>query len=145
MRTRLNCSSAMFLRSVSVTRAITVPGIEALSSAAISVNITPTTQCFEYQPVTSVSRVDSDNTDEIFARILPFLSEGRSPISSSRRMNGFRERSLLFLSSAIIRRKASESRTTRSSVDEASERTLKVAPLLPKRRACTMSSADFIA
>src|ERR1035441_3434306 len=91
-----------------------VPGIEVLSSAAISVNITPTTQSFEYQPVTSVSRVEADSTDEIFPRIFPCLSDGRSPISRSKSIKDFRERSLLFLSSAIIRRKAFGFRTTRS-------------------------------
>src|ERR1035438_6081841 len=121
-----------------------VPGIEVLSSAAISVNMTPTTQSFEYQPVTSVSRVEADNRDEIFPNIFPFLSDGRSPISRSRSTKGFRERSLLFLSSAIIRRTASGFRTARSPLDEASESALKVTPLLPERRACTMSSADLL-
>ena len=140
-RTRLNCSSARLLRNVSVTLAITVPGMEVLSSAAISVNITPSTQSFAYQPVTSVSRVEAERTEEILFRILPFFSDGRSPISSSKSMNGFRERSLRFLSRAIIRRKASGFRTTRSSLDAASESALTVTPFIPERRACTISSA----
>ena len=54
-----------------------VLGVEPPSSIAISVNMTPTTQLFEYHPVTSVSRVEAESADRIFPRILPFLSEGR--------------------------------------------------------------------
>ena len=60
-------------------------------------------------------------------------------------MKGFRERSLLFLSSAIIRRKASAFRMPRSPSDEASEIGLKVTPLLPERRAFTIPSLDQLA
>src|ERR1700722_8559308 len=121
-----------------------VLGMEVLSSAAISVNMTPTTQSSEYQPVTSVSRVDADNTDEIFLRIFPLLSDGRLPRSRSRSTKDFRERSLLFLSREIIRRKASGFKTTRSPLDVSWESALKVTPSLPERRACTMSSADLL-
>ena len=58
-------------------------------------------------------------------------------------MKGFRERSLLFLSSAIIRRNASGFRTTRSPLDETSESALNLTPSLPARRACTISSTNL--
>src|ERR1022692_3507768 len=94
--------------------------------------------------VVRVPTREVDITDEILPRSFPFLSDGRSPISRSKSTKGFRERSLLFLSSAIIRRKASGFKTTRSPLDEASESALTVTTLLPERRACTMSSADLL-
>jgi hypothetical protein len=94
--------------------------------------------------VTSVSRVEADNTDEIFPRIFPFLSDGRSPISRSKRMKGFRDRSLLFLSRAIIRLKAFGFRTTHSSGNEPSGTASNVTLLMPERRACTISSASLL-
>jgi hypothetical protein len=77
--------------------------MEYLSAAAISVNITPTIELFLYHPVTSVSRVASDNAETILLKTLPFLSAGRQvPVSIKGSKNGFRERCDLFLSSEII-------------------------------------------
>ena len=106
-----------------------VLGVEPPSSIEISVNMTPTTQLFEYHPVTSVSRVEAESADTIFPRIFPFFAEGiSSPISIRRSMNGFRERSLLFRSRAIIRRNSSAFKMPRSPSDVASEIGLSVTP-----------------
>jgi hypothetical protein len=107
----LNCSHIRLERNVSVTRPMMVAGIELASSMAISVKTTPITQPSAYQPVMSVSRVESASAPRMRSSVLPFFSEDNcSPISSSSSMKGLRERSLRFLSMAMVRRKASGSR-----------------------------------
>src|SRR5580693_10359309 len=120
-----------------------VLGTELLSPVAISVNMTTTTQLFAYHPVTSVSRVEPESAARIFPRVFPFFSDGRrSPISRSSSMKGFRDRSLLFLSSVIIRRKASAFRMPRSSDDEASGTGARDKPFEPERCVLMISSRD---
>ena len=88
---------------ISLTLVIIVLRIVFRSSAPNSVNITPTTELFWYQPVTSVSRVDRESAERILSRALLLLSERRPfPISRSINRKGFRERSVLFRSSEII-------------------------------------------
>jgi hypothetical protein len=100
----LNFSRLKLWRRVSLTRLIIVPTIDSRSSALMSVNMTPTTECSLYQPVTSVSRVDSDKAARMRASTFPVLSEGRQfPASRSISRKGCPERSVRFLSSAIMR------------------------------------------
>ena len=77
MLIRPNCCEFKLLRSVSLTLVIMVLRIVFRSSAPNSVNMTPTTEFFLYQPVTSVSRVDRESAERILSKAFPFLSDRR--------------------------------------------------------------------
>src|SRR5271155_1421437 len=118
--TWLNCREVRWLRRASLTRLITAVTIDVPSStsAAISVNSTPITLSSLYQPVTSVSRVAAESADNIVCNASRFIPAGNcDSISTSMSTAGFCERSALFLSCQITRRKASCRKALRSATD----------------------------
>src|SRR2546430_1073893 len=92
--------------------------ISARSSLTISVNITPATALLLYQPVTSVSRVDSESTDRILIKAFSCSLDDKPLPSNNMSKNGLRERSVLLLSSEIILWKDSSLSALRHSLDE---------------------------
>jgi hypothetical protein len=99
----LICSTLKLLRKISLTLDTMAVIVAFFPSAAISVNITPTTEVALYQPGTSVSRVSKASVPSIFVSTISLLDEGsESPVSTSMSRNGLRDLSVLFLSTAII-------------------------------------------
>src|SRR5579864_1675024 len=141
MLIRLNCCELRLLRKVSLTLVIRVVRMVLRSSAPNSVNMTPTTALFLYQPVTSVSRVDRESAERILSRAFSLWSDRRpSPISRSMSKNGFRERSVRFRSSEIILWKAPSFRMLRSSTGTTSAERKSRLAIPPDRRTFTTPS-----
>ena len=110
----LNCSNVSRFRRASLTRRRIVPKIAFFSVMFISVNITPTTWPLLYHPAMSVSLVEQVSAVRNLSSFFPLLSEAKSPpVFKSIRRNGLRDRSVLFRSSEIVRRKVSSSRMPR--------------------------------
>ncbi len=104
MLIRLNCSAPNAVRKVALTLANIMGIIAVRSSLPSCVNITPTTELPLYQPVTSVSRIESDSADRALLSEFSSSSDLKPlPVSNNISKNGCRERSVLFLSRAIIR------------------------------------------
>src|SRR5579872_267482 len=138
----LNCRVPRRWRRASLTRVITVVTIEAPSSAVISVNSTPTTLSFWYQPVTSVSRVASLSADNMMSSGSPFFSTGNGDsmaISISRQERW--ERSARLRSCQTTRRNSCSARALRSATEVRGMDTFFGFELLLERRAFMFPSA----
>jgi hypothetical protein len=90
----LICSTLKLLRKISLTLDTMAVIVAFFPSAAISVNITPTTEVALYQPGTSVSRVSKASVPSIFVSTISLLDEGSESLFFFSRPRSFCEMKL---------------------------------------------------